>query len=376
MIGQRANDATTMMPLVSTEDLQKRALRQRAPLYIGAVTNRINFGDDLLFAANEALLNVELGYLPLGGRNRLLRVRRTRGVPALVLGGGTLIGRPAYRKALQAGMNIGGAESFSMLSAGVSAPNNTGKSSLDELEAWKPVLEKTRTVRVRGPRSKEHLQRVGIESRVVGDPVLAFLRGLQRQHPDRSPQPSDSPTRIAVNVADVDGIDRVIEETVHALIAVVDRVDNPMISIMSAAPYDDSVSARLAIACTKLHLPTELVPLYQLDYLGLVEQLERHKVMLAVRLHAAVSAAAVGLPAVSIAYEDKCWDHQLSIGAGPWTLDLANVEREPLSQILTSLIVDPSLQRRATEPQIERLIDAQHAAAQRVAGELQLARAA
>lgn len=371
MMRQRADGVTTMMPLVSTENLQKRAIRQRAPLYIGAVTNRINFGDELLFAANEALLDMELGYLPLGGRNRLLRMRRARGVPALILGGGTLIGRPAYRKALEAGIEVGGAESFSMLGAGVSAPGNNGKSSVAELEAWKPVLEKTRTVRVRGPRSREHLQRVGVESRVVGDPVLAYLRDLQRRHPDRSPRSSDGHTRIAVNVADVDGIDHVIAEIAHALAALADRVDSPMISIMSAAPYDDSVSARLAIACTKRHLPTELVPLYQLGYLGLVEELERHQVMLAVRLHAAVSAAAVGLPAISIAYEDKCWDHQLSIGAAPWTINLASVERDHLTEMLAALIVDPSLQRRATEPHIERLVEAQHAAARQVAGELQ-----
>ncbi|MEM7286940.1 MAG: polysaccharide pyruvyl transferase family protein [Actinomycetota bacterium] len=341
-------------------------LDPRAPVYVGATTNRSNVGDDLLLVAHQELLGTPAAILPMGGNDRLLRLRLLRsGTLPLLLGGGTLIGRPAYRRAFEsATARAGSGLSLSMLGPGVSAPDETGKSSLDELRAWAPLLDSFPEVRVRGPRSAAHLARVGVESTVVGDPVLSLMRPFRRE------QPAPRPPHVVLNAADVTGMDTATTVIAEAIAAVAAVQPDLEVSVVSAADYDDQAAASLAAALPAHARPADVVRLSGATPRQVAAQLAA-TVAVPIRLHVGVCAVALDVPTIALGYEDKCDDffdsvhHPESHRRTP-----ATVESGWLAERIVQAI-DGSAP--ATTGAVDRLVTAQGLAAMHVRAELGLA---
>ena len=336
------------------------------PIYVGATTNRNNVGDDLLLVAHEHLLSTPLAVLPMGGNDRLLRLRllRSRELP-LVLGGGTLIGRPAYRRALESAIaRAGSGVAHSMLGVGVSAPDETGKSSLEELEAWAPVLGSFPRVRVRGPRSAEHLRRVGIETTVVGDPVLALMRPLRRA------RSTGDPPRVVLNAADVPDMDAATPVIADAVAAVAREHPDLEIVVVSAADYDDEAAERLARSVRSHGLAAEVVRLSGASPAETAHAL-RGSVAVPVRLHIGVCAVALDIPAVALGYEDKCDDFLDSVDHPAADRDAPGaVEADWLASRIAEAIDARGIP--PTSLAVDRLVDTQIAAGRAVRRELGL----
>ncbi|MFQ5556727.1 MAG: polysaccharide pyruvyl transferase family protein, partial [Acidimicrobiales bacterium] len=331
------------------------------------MTNRMNFGDELLFAAHERLLGRRLAHLPIGGRNRLLRLRSALGSRTpLLLGGGTLIGRPAYRRALEAGLDVGRDPTIAVLGAGVSAPAATGKSSLDELRAWRPVLERMPVVRVRGPRSRRYLADIGVDSVIVGDPALALLRPLASAEPRPAEDPRAGRVRIGVNVARVRAMGSTEPEILACLGSIAAAAPHAVeVIVLCAAPYDRSAAGRFAAATMEAGLArstARVVELPRCDHRDLRQLFGSLSLVIGVRLHVLVAAAALGVPAVALAYEDKCWDFQDSVSATGATIDLASVDRDWLSDRIVAGLADQRPDP-AVDLAVDGLVRAQHDAA-------------
>ena len=346
-------------------------LRPTTPVYIGAMTNRSNVGDDLLSVAHRRLLGRPVGTLAMGGRNRLLsvRLRRSPRLP-LLLGGGTLIGRPAYRRALAAALDAPGADVRpSMLGPGVSAPDGTGKSTPAELAEWAPLLRRFPVVRVRGPRSATYLADVGVEAAVVGDPVLALLRPERRR-----PHRADDVARIGVNGADVEGMDTATTSIAAALRTIADRLDRPIqVTAIAASDYDVPANDRLAQAVRNAGIPVTAVSLCGASSAHVADVLGPLDAVVPVRLHVGVAAAALDVPCVSLPYEDKCHDFLDSVQSPPENRcaigsATAGWLAERMDHVLTT--------QPATAPTadaVDRLVAAQLDAAREVVTELGLA---
>ncbi len=346
--------------------------RSDTPVYVGAMTNRSNVGDDLLFVAHRELLRRPLGTIPMGGRNRLLslRLRRSRRLP-LLLGGGTLIGRPAYRHAVTAALDASGADVRpAMLGPGVSAPDHTGKSTSAELDAWAPLLRRFPVVRVRGPRSAAHLAERGVNARVVGDPVLALMRPLRRCRPDAR----DDVARVGVNGADVAGMEAAIDVLAAALGRVATRIDRPLeVTALAASDYDADANDRLAAALATAGVRTAVRSLCGADTTEVAAAMGGLDVVVPVRLHVGVAAAALDVPCVSLPYEDKCDDFLDSIDApAEDRCGIETCDPDWLSdRIELALGTNASTDR--TSASIDHLVAAQHGAAREVITELGLA---
>lgn len=148
--------------------------------YIGWV-GHANLGDEAMFQAISQSLapNQVVSLLPVPGE-RLLQVVGAGGSKrfgAALLGGGTLINHFYLDLAkLVASWRI----PFCIAGTGVGSPG-FGFSSRDEdnLQGWAEILRRSPLVAVRGPKSAQLLQQIGVSNvEVIGDPALGFTPDL------------------------------------------------------------------------------------------------------------------------------------------------------------------------------------------------------
>ncbi len=344
--------------------LAGRAFLSRSPLYIGATTNLANFGDALLLTAHEELLGTRMAVLPLGGNDRLLRLRGLlrRPMPTALLGGGTLVGRPSYRRALESFSAAHPAAPITTLGVGVSAPAPSGKSSPEELRAWCAVLGRLANVRVRGPRSHAHLLQIGIRSEVVGDPVLALFDDLG---PEARELTRRSRRHMIVNLGNT-GAE--VATASHLSMAVAElhrRCGGDLrVSIAVASPYDLPAASLMATNCRDRGVIAELTKLWPMTPAAARTFLGSADIVIAERLHAMIASVATGTATLMLAYEDKCWDFAESVNGQRWCTDVTSPNVEWLAEQSWALIEDPATQLTTTRPAVRQLRDRLAAAAQ------------
>lgn len=363
---------TMRFPIDRTHRLIVRALAEPGSiLYVGAVSNWRNMGDALLFDAHAALLPQRLAHLPMGGRNRLAGLRFTLSSPKVLLGGGTLIGRPSYRRSLESALALAGDTlRLSMLSVGVSPAGPGGKSDTAELVRWGEVCAHFAKVRVRGPRSSAHLAALGIKAEVIGDPVLSLMSGLARSDGPRAEGTAERMS-FGVNAAEVAHMDDVAPTLISAIEALARRLGRqPFYEILVAAPYDAPAAERVRSLLSAQGLPHEVRSLSGLDAGDVRTALASVDLVLAVRLHVGVVCAALGIPFVSLSYEDKCSDFVESIGAQAVGANLPSVEIDWLTSAMESALLPETAQLIAGN--VARLAELQRRAADEVVTELGL----
>jgi polysaccharide pyruvyl transferase len=345
------------------------ALPQVPPVgYLGFAA-RGNAGDDaILLAHRRVLAPVRLGLLPLHAEPQVLSLLgRLRDRPlfgGVLVGGGTVLGRGAWRRPLAHALAAHPGP-LMVTGAGVEDPAFGGTRShtdRDELERWAELLSGAAHLTVRGPRSAELLREVGVDAGVVSDPAL--LLG-----PARVPSERVRPKLLGLNVADPE--DQYAGTETQAADACTRAVRTLLASgwTVRLLPFDRRDLAVALALRRAVGGRVEIVRRFA-NVDGLLDAIAECDVVVGQRLHSVVLAAAVAVPALAIDYRPKCRDFQLSIGREPWTVSTVDITAERILDAVSALheqrerhcaeIADEVRRARATlldgERHVQRLV--------------------
>lgn len=339
------------------EDLRRSgrlAITRPDIVYLG-YSGRGNVGDDALLEANRRLIApAVLSLAPISGPvlDRLVTGPWPRlATHTLLIGGGTLIGRPDWRSRIERLRMLMPEARVLVSGAGVEEPEFSGArtyASDDELRAWAPLLSSG--AGVRGPRSARLLARVGVEATVVGDPVLAL-------GPDR-PWTRIEDDLIGLNVAwpeDVYGGDRsaVVRQLANGLAALLER--GYRVRIVPMETGDVEVSRALVADLPARWRERVEVPRLPRNAAELIELLAPCSVVVGQRLHTMIAAHAAFVPALSIAYRPKCFDHLDAIGRPEWALRSDEITADVLVALVESVRSDRAEQVRHLRTRVGEL---------------------
>jgi hypothetical protein len=300
------------------------ALASRRPriAYAGA-HGAMNLGDDAIHVAARRLLpdRALLPYVFPAHERRLalLGLSGPRYFSQFVLGGGTLlngygigIAEAAVRQGLPAwtlGTGVG--------SGGLGMPVEP------DLGAWPVLLRRFVGIGVRGPRSRAALEALGVDRvEIVGDAALALAA-------DEVTAPA-LPRRFAVNVTlpsapghvhgfppeRLAGIERAVAELAAGGWTPV---------FVAMHPHDLAPLRALAARVGRARDPVLLAR----SVAGFASAVGPCTFTLALRLHAAVLSACLGVPPLSVGYRDKCRDFMESMALERWHVALEDAGSTP-----------------------------------------------
>jgi polysaccharide pyruvyl transferase WcaK-like protein len=231
---------------------------------------------------------------------------------AVLLGGGTAIGRRNWRLVLTAtGSVLARSRPWFLIGAGVEDPAFQGTNSFSangELARWRDVCARFDSVTVRGPRSVELLDSVGVAARMVGDPALLH---------EPASMPGAEDTLLGINLGfgdDLWGHDhgRVVD-AVADLVRDLTGGEGWRVRAIVVNPADEP-SARACLAAAGV--PDDRAEVVTtLTTERFFEAVAPCTVLVAERLHALVLATAAGVPVVGLEYQPKCADFLGSVGA-------------------------------------------------------------
>ena len=280
-------------------------LRRRHPVYLGWLGYE-NLGDEAMFEAARSVIPDLIGvpHRELGDGAWL------RGVRHVVLGGGTLVGHAEFRTALERAADA--SAHLYVTPVGVEDPAYRGEDEAalrDELRLWAPLLRRLSPLGVRGPRSQRLLAELGVSADVVGDPALLLGDGDGGR---------GEPGVFGLNAGiawrmwgrDPDGL-------VDQLVAVAQEMRERgwrvrLISIWARdAPFVDEIARRVGT-------PTEVV--HARSVAEALEAIGSCWLFTGLKLHSVVLACAMGVPALSLAYQPKCIDFMASLGLESWAI--------------------------------------------------------
>jgi polysaccharide pyruvyl transferase WcaK-like protein len=313
---------------------------RRRAAYLGWLFHD-NMGDEARLAAYRlAFPRCEFVEVP----DRLQRLsgpaRRLTASRAIALGGGTLIGRHAYREAFERLSAAAPSAPAFMLGTGVEDPAFHGDSEPEmraELERWAELLGRFVSVDVRGPRSRELLAELGVESTVVGDPAL--LLGDERE----SAPPGGRLLGVNLSLSmDIWGArpDAFLDAVASGLEPLV-RAGWRLRFVPLWPPDADSARALQE----RLGVEVEVAEGY-LSLPALLESLRECRAFVGQKLHSVILASAVQVPSVMLEYHPKCRDFQRSIERERWTLRTDALSGEELAEMVEEIDADCESQRR------------------------------
>ena len=316
------------------------ATSRRRTAYLGWLYHA-NMGDEAMLEAYRlAFPRCDFVEVPA----RVLRLprpaRRLASTRAIALGGGTLIGRHDYRETFDSLSVAAPKAPAVMLGTGVEDPAFHGAAEGEmraELERWAGMLARFVSVDVRGPRSRELLAEVGVESNVVGDPAL--LLGDEDLH-----EPAEARV-LGVNLSvsmDMWGArpDALLDSVAAALDELGDAgwrlrfVPLWPADVESAAALQGRLRHRLEVVERFLSLP------------DLLASLRTCRAFVGQKLHAVILAAAVHVPAVMLEYHPKCRDFQRSVDRERWTIRTDAATSDALIGMVGEIDADLETQRR------------------------------
>ena len=303
--------------------------------YLG-FAGRGNAGDDaILLAHRRSLPTMDLALLPLEWERETLavldRVRRSRLHSGVLVGGGTVVGREAWRRRLDlAQRRCPGPIVFT--GVGIEDPAFHGEMQHthgDELSRWKDVLSDAAHLTVRGPLSAQLLRDIGIEAPYVSDPAL--LLG-----PDQPEGSTFRPKLLGLNIADPEDQYRGTRRRVFDACTAAVRTLLQSGWTVRLLPFTrrDLILARAL--CQALNGRVDIVASFA-DVDRLLALIAECDVLVGQRLHAVVFAAAVAVPALAVDYRPKCRDFQLSIGRGEWTVSTLDITGDMVVDGVTRL---------------------------------------
>lgn len=266
------------------------------------------------------------------------RLAAKLGNEVAILGGGTLINSnegelQSYRRMWE---RTGRA--VPVFGAGVKSPEfwSARPGWEDRRKEWVSVLNQLPVVGVRGPISKRLLEQAGGRNIVIsGDPAVWYhtplKRGSRRSRTHRR-------RRIGINCGSpaggMWGDERSVENALGSVARELYRAGTE-VEMLPVCPQDVPSCWRIAalagLAADCVHPVFASVT----EYLEATEHLD---LLVALKLHAAVLAAAGNLPFVMLEYQPKCLDFTASIGWERFTIRTDAVAGEPLMNMLSEMM--------------------------------------
>lgn len=321
----KANTARSLLPLLWPP--------ARGVAYVGWLGHD-NLGDEAMFRALRlAFPDWRLAAPPRDpALARLNALARGRLFDAGMLGGGTLIGWRAYREALERLVARCGDLPLFMLGTGVLDPRfdyGPGSPDLaDELPRWAETLRRFHRIAVRGPRSRELLEDLGLEAYVVGDTALLLA--------DDEPTDRVEEGLLGLNVGIARSIwgndpEGVLDEVVlFAREMVLRGWRIRLVPVWPRdLPYVEEAAQRIGPAA-------EILRGY-LDLETALAALRRCHVFVGLKLHSVVLASAVYVPSIMLDYQPKCTEFQASVGREEYTVRTDRVSAPELVEKVEEL---------------------------------------
>lgn len=210
---------------------------------------------------------------------------------------------------------------------------------------WVDALAELPAVGVRGPISKILLDDAGARNVVIsGDPAVAFHEPYAGKSPMKG---ADRPLRIGINTGDCSGKmwgnPESVEECLLALVRWL-RQSRHQIEVFPVWQKDVQACEDLA---RRSELDRSVVhPVYYTaeSFLRGVENLD---LMVCLKLHAGVLAAAANVPFVSLEYQPKCRDFAASIGWEEFVVRTDRVTSKGLIDLVAAMIEQLETRRAA-----------------------------
>ncbi|MEO8605417.1 MAG: polysaccharide pyruvyl transferase family protein [bacterium] len=337
----------------------------RRGLYQGWVGWR-NLGDEVMFEACRRCLPTirwtPIPFddipppLPLSARVRSRYARQVAGLfggSVAMLGGGTILNRiPAWLEQYRRLCRTVG-RPVPLFSPGVADPSfwSAAAGWRDTRAEWRTELARLPQVGVRGPLSKRLLDEVGCRNVVVaGDPALTFHRGA-------TPAPPAGRRRVAVNAGRAHGEVWGSEDRMIATLAAAVRrlvAAGYDVRVFPAWDRDEVVCREVARAAG---LPDDAVDPLLLDADTLLQYLDGFDVVVSIKLHAAVLAAAAGVPFVAVEYQPKVRDFTESIGWGRFTFRSDTVEATDVERAVREIHDDLAAVRQHLDARVRELVE-------------------
>lgn len=288
--------------------------RRRSMAYLGWV-NRGNLGDESMFAAVRHVLGGDLQRAPLHKAGRFLASGGS--CETLIVGGGTLLGRPEWTERVLGAQACLNPSRTVVVGTGVEDPafgSDRGTTSSSAFNDVAEVLGECSFVGVRGPHSQQTLTQLGVSSRVIGDPALAF---------SATASTVSTPSRtVLINLAGVaDGLVSRRQKLADAVWEAAEKLESKGWTIrFFAMEKADEEFMRLALPKSADILA------WSPSVTRMIECIDNCSAVLSERLHGGILAAARNRSFVQISYKPKVFDFLDSIGAGDHAFDASEVD--------------------------------------------------
>jgi len=185
---------------------------------------------------------------------------------------------------------------------------------MTDKEAWRRVLDRSDYLAVRGPLSKEHLQRWGVkeEIHVIGDPTIWFAKD--------EIAPKRGARRVGLNLGpsrgNIHGQDEMYVLEFGARLLCRLQGEGWQITLFPML-QDDVEYLRQAVKMAGINMPKMHEAF--LDIEATLSALEEQDVFVGEKLHSVILAHCVYTPAIMLEYRTKCRDFMLSINREDWT---------------------------------------------------------
>ncbi len=288
---------------------------------------------------------------------------RVPGGERALLGGGTLINRTPewlheYRR-----LRRGARKPVPVFSPGVAHPDYWARTPTwkDTRVEWREALAELPEVGVRGPVSRQLLVEAGVRNVVVtGDPGLVFRRRSPRRHASRC--------RIGINAGRSNGEMWGSEDRMLAALTDGARrlaAHGCEVRLFPVWDRDEVVCREVAAGAG---LPPDVVDPLLLDPDAFVEYVDGFDVVITVKLHAAVLAAAAGVPFVAIEYRPKVRDFSASVGCESRVVRSSDVVGAALARDTLDLYENLPVARAQLESRVTELAETFEDYARRLEG--------
>ncbi len=287
---------------------------------------------------------------------RLVRDQRA------MLGGGTIINRTEHWLDQYRMLRRTSRRPVPLFAPGVADPAFwSGVPGWNDTRAgWHRELAGLPEIGVRGPQSKRLLDEAGFRNVIaVGDPVISFHRG-------RVESPPPGRRTVAVNAGVATGLMWGSEaRAIAALGAAVQRLTRGgfRVRLFPMWRRDEAACGDVARAAG---LPDDSVDPLVLDPDAFLRYLDGFDVVVSFKLHAAVLAAAAGVPFVAIEYQPKVRDFTESIGWSDLTFRSDALQASDIERAVCTIAGDLSAYRDRLRVRVEELAESFRSYARRI----------
>ena len=274
--------------------------------YVGGWLGHKNLGDEILFKALKHLFN-RFDFLHFDGSKTISTLLQSFPyIKGGILAGGTLINRnESWLKIAKKFCEIN--DKFYIFGSGVANPffwsnNNFWENLFDQ---WKPILEKSSFVGVRGPLSAELLDDIGIKNvEVVGDPVIAFAENeIFMSYQQNS---------IGLNIGQSNGNVWGNEEKIlYEFIKLANFAKKAKWEVKWFVVCPDDLKITLKAAKSSNTL-SNIYTIYN-NHCEYIELVKSVSVFVGMKLHATILATCSFVPSIMLEYRPKCLDYMKSI---------------------------------------------------------------